>query len=714
MADSAFDAVTAHPRPYRGLPPFRTEDRHLFFGRGPELAAVEAMVRAEPFSLLHACSGAGKSSLINAGLVPRLEELGLLCVVARPFDDPVAVLKGETLARVLPPPHLEAAALRRAVAALGPSASGEPMSLKGLRSAVDSALSITDPRYLEVRGPLRIAPGPDAPSGEIMPFAVRFLVGTGRPVLFARQIEALARFAGLSPTAALRIDPPAGMPFVDALADVHLPQIVEFFEDARIAEAHGNIRQNLGCADVGLLSFFDRLVGLWGSGFEEFSLVLILDQFEELFTRFGRGERTADAYEGAARPRTGRESYFHALQAILPRPVGRPSLPLRVMLSMREDHVAALDELETLTGPVPLAARYRLHLLGREACEMAISRPAQMFGIRYAPDVLTRLVDELVSDEGEVLPSHLQVVCNRLDAEFGPDGDLEVGAQLPESLGWVEGILGRFFSDFLDHCAEGESSTELLLDRLEMLDLLEPMITLGGRRNIVERNLLICAPFRRPSRRRALLERMSAQRLVRTEYRHNLAFVEITHEFLIPSVREALRTAEGGRPALGSLRSAFNRLARIEAGGPRSPLTEMPDEREYDALWDYRGRLYIEPEPGATAHEAALAQPWVAEVMLRTAVRRGCSSEHVRFWAARVDEVRAHEEAAPVDALRTLSRSGGLLGALELESIVTTATAQDLDERELATLVRSALADGEPAMVRRIIQWVLEVQHAAA
>ena len=59
--------------PYRGLLPFGAENRALFFGREAEAAAVISELRAHPFVLVVGESGAGKSSLVRAGVVPRVE-----------------------------------------------------------------------------------------------------------------------------------------------------------------------------------------------------------------------------------------------------------------------------------------------------------------------------------------------------------------------------------------------------------------------------------------------------------------------------------------------------------------------------------------------------------------------------------------------------------------------------------------------------------------
>ena len=59
--------------PYVGPRPFDSEDHQIFFGRDTEVRELQALVSAYADVLLFAQSGAGKSSLINAGLIPSLK-----------------------------------------------------------------------------------------------------------------------------------------------------------------------------------------------------------------------------------------------------------------------------------------------------------------------------------------------------------------------------------------------------------------------------------------------------------------------------------------------------------------------------------------------------------------------------------------------------------------------------------------------------------------
>jgi WD40 repeat protein len=62
--------------PYRGLDPFRYVDRDIFFEREDEVRKLVRLVTMYRGVLLYGESGAGKSSLINAGLVPAAIEEG--------------------------------------------------------------------------------------------------------------------------------------------------------------------------------------------------------------------------------------------------------------------------------------------------------------------------------------------------------------------------------------------------------------------------------------------------------------------------------------------------------------------------------------------------------------------------------------------------------------------------------------------------------------
>lgn len=85
--------------PYPGPQPFTAEDRERFFGRSRELQDLVALVIAQPLTVLYGATGAGKTSLLCAGVVPELERTGFEVM-------PVARVGG------LLPPDVDATRLR--------------------------------------------------------------------------------------------------------------------------------------------------------------------------------------------------------------------------------------------------------------------------------------------------------------------------------------------------------------------------------------------------------------------------------------------------------------------------------------------------------------------------------------------------------------------------------------------------------------------------
>lgn len=141
---------------------------------------------------------------------------------------------------------------------------------------------------------------------------------------------------------------------------------------------------------------------------EKDRLVIVLDQFEELFLRVGTGRR---------------EAFFNELAAALT----DAEREVRVVFSLREDYWARLDEARAHL-PQVFADSFRLTALDRPNARVAITEPAARAGVAIEP----ALVDALVGVEGRegdagagdlvetddlvsrVPPAALQIVLDRL------------------------------------------------------------------------------------------------------------------------------------------------------------------------------------------------------------------------------------------------------------------------------------------------------------
>ena len=88
--------VTLPPRPYPGLRPFQFDEWPIFFGRERMIDEVSDRLVTQQLLVVHGDSGCGKSSLIRAGVLPRLKQDSArggtswtICTVT-PGDAPVA------------------------------------------------------------------------------------------------------------------------------------------------------------------------------------------------------------------------------------------------------------------------------------------------------------------------------------------------------------------------------------------------------------------------------------------------------------------------------------------------------------------------------------------------------------------------------------------------------------------------------------------------
>ena len=71
--DSLF-AVTLPAQPYPGLRPFEKHEWPIFFGRERMADAVVSDIVRKKMLVIHGDSGCGKSSLVKAAVLPRLEQ----------------------------------------------------------------------------------------------------------------------------------------------------------------------------------------------------------------------------------------------------------------------------------------------------------------------------------------------------------------------------------------------------------------------------------------------------------------------------------------------------------------------------------------------------------------------------------------------------------------------------------------------------------------
>jgi hypothetical protein len=600
---------TTQDNPFKGQESYSVEDAGLFFGRDRESTELTGRIVASRLTVLHAPSGAGKTSLLNARIIPALEANGLSPIRSKPDEHPVEEIRRDALHWLFPPIEAEELALEEAMHFLG---LGEFTTVRGLLAAFDDAAV---PPQLRRRllapvanqspvGGLRAvefqsAKGLAMPAFErATPYVSRVLRKTADPSTLLRHLHAL-RAAGLG----------SAHHDKESCEDLQLGAVRDKLSDPSLKEAYRALVSWLANAPEGLRPFFTNLLSTYGAEQRGFAVVLILDQFEQIFTLFGGDPAFARTSALVMSPPKRnwrlREKLFSELNALYGSE-GGGQLPIRFVFSLREEYVGRLTRPFRHFADLD-AYTYRLGWLSVADARKAISKPPEP---RYTVSTACEnaIVDALTIEDDSIEPGPLQIVCYRLwhNHVSNPQTVNERTIE-PHSLGTngVRGLLRDAFGEFLKDFSD--------FDRLELLDMLAPLITSSGTRNIVERSRLIDAHLRDSHHREHLLEKLESRRVVRRDTKGGGTYYEIMHEFLIEPLLVELTQNVGYRALERALRDLTVRL--------EGALSEPLSKEEFQTLVDYRDRLRWSRAS--------------CELMLRNAVFHRASAEIVRYWARR-------------------------------------------------------------------------------
>jgi WD40 repeat protein len=404
--------------PYVGPRPYERGDRHNFYGRDREARELRALIVAEREVLFYAQSGAGKTSLLNARVIPALEEKGFYVL-------PVVRVGSEL------PPEVE------------------PQAVDNI-FVFSALLSLT---------------GEDANPQTLLPHTLRSFLEESYP----------------EPEDEFEIQP----------------------------------------------------------------LVLIFDQFEELFTAHrDRWQET-------------RGFFLQVREALdaLPR--------LGVVFAMREDHVAGVDPYIPLF-PRRLRARFRMERLGSKGALAAVAKPASNAGCPFDPGVAERLVDDLRRIKTHraphphtptplhshtptpphsilgpfVEPVQLQVVCNRLWANLPDQEDKAIQWEEVEQYGNIDRALTDFYESALDAAMRETDVSERKLRRWFGQQLITPV----GTRGLAMRGSEETAGL--PN---AAVDVLEGRHLIRADVRAGARWYELAHDRLVDPILQSNQAWEAAR-----------------------------------------------------------------------------------------------------------------------------------------------------------------------
>ena len=663
-------------KPYKGPLSYEIEDTDYFFGRDREADLLAAKILSTRFTLLHAQSGTGKTSLLNARVVPALEEQSWTAFRVLPRLNPTEAVRQAVLLGTAPPPSSECAALDRLLSEFW--SPGEDPTLEEILRRFDNEIPRSDPRRRLVLMPL-------AASINIKSAALTF-AGQVRP-LFLRLLRATLELSQYEEHLKILL-PHAEDAAIDGAT--RASDLRRLLRDPASGPAHEDLLTRLYIPSPSLRAFFSNLLEMYGGRRTQFGLVLILDQFEELFTLFS---------DSLAEP--GKELWrlrWDFIEQLEDLYRAGTALPIRYVISMRDEYIAQLDPLRRFVRDLDATA-FHLSFLEKEDARAAVREPARLFGYDYSEECYRNIFDVLVREDRFVEPAPLQIVCERLWREQGRALAMAAGAQTRTiqfasfPAGGTRAILDSFFDEAID-------SLEDSAERLEMLEMLEPLVTSRGTRNIVERNSLVNAPFRKASRRDMLLDNLAKQRIVRVEQRLGGQFVEITHEFLIASILRKIRTVLNPDPVHSRFRWAIRTLERFEdvdfRTGSRQVLGRAVfvdlDTRRDDIEWN----------------------DWAIELMLRSAVVVGASPETIHYWADRYSRSGEENDPERILAEFRLRDQGRRLLSLEELAAVNAADSSRWTAEQIEFIFRSQIQRGGAESRAQMVRWTEELKRVCS
>jgi hypothetical protein len=278
-------------------------------------------------------------------------------------------------------------------------------------------------------------------------------------------------------------------------------------------------------------------------------VVLVIDQFEELFTKHLNHWQQ-------------RVVFLRMLADSI------SELPhLRILLSMREEYLASLDPFADLL-PDGLQVRFRLSLLNERSALDACAKPAERAGVPFkrsenqdqdAACALVRALRQVPEEAGQVRvaefvePLQLQVVCATLWNEL-PDETREITLDHVAKLGDIAHALEKYYEDTLDVVRKATGTQASRLRRW----IEEKLILQDGTRNLVYVDAHADTVAGLPP---SIVELLTDLQLLRPEVREGRHWYELSHDRLVSAIRSS------------------NERWRQRIGGP-GPLLEL-SAREY-------------------------------------------------------------------------------------------------------------------------------------
>ena len=282
--------------------------------------------------------------------------------------------------------------------------------------------------------------------------------------------------------------------------------------------------------------FHGRETEFWSRRNQLVTPVLVLDQFEEIFT-LGPGATSAETFDELAAlienrpPESVRSALNEDPEAATRYDFAKESC--KVILALREDF---LPDLEGLRRRIPSIIENRMRLTrmdGRQARDAILASGSHLVAPGVAEKVIAFVAASRVrTDEAtraddrelanlEIEPALLSIVCSELNNKRIRLGQAQITANLLE--GAQQEIVGQFYESSL---AGIDPALKLFIE--------EQLLTSEGYRD----SRPVAEALREPGVTRAHIDTLVLRRLLRIEERFATQWVELTHDLLTGVIRQ--------------------------------------------------------------------------------------------------------------------------------------------------------------------------------
>ncbi len=289
--------------------------------------------------------------------------------------------------------------------------------------------------------------------------------------------------------------------------------------------------------------FHNKGVEFWTKRNRPATIVLILDQFEEVFT-LGKGRTSTQTLLTELMDLAENRPPLE-IQAELDASTDSPVRfnfsrePCKIVLSLREDFLADLEQVRRHM-PSIMGSRVRLTQMDRsQALDAVLLSAEHLISPIVAEEVISFVSGAGLEDDQvpfEIEPALLSVVCRELNEKRIRVGSDRITSDL------LDGARTEIISDFYTSSLEG-----LGVETKRFIE--EELLTASGFRDSRPRDDVVTIP----GITEQIIDQLVERRVLRVEERNRTSWVELTHDLLtgvIRQQRDARRVEERNNQAL--------------------------------------------------------------------------------------------------------------------------------------------------------------------